>query len=114
VGGDDAVRPAFPASPEDLPAVGDPVFRLHQRLIGLRRRSPWLVRAHTVVESVENRLLVYRSVDPDEPSRQVRVILNVDDAPYRVPAAGTVLEASDGSSAASVAPHGWAILDPAS
>jgi glycosidase len=113
VGGDDAVRPAFPASPQELPAVGDPVFRLHQRLIGLRRRHPWLVRAHTVVESVENRVLVYRSSDRDDPSRAVRVVLNIDDTAYRLPGGGTVLEASDGSGASSVAPHGWAILTPA-
>src|SRR3954447_26444214 len=112
-GGDDEVRPAFPASPQELPAVGDPVFRLHQRLIGLRRRHPWLVRAHTVVESVENRMLVYRSIDRDDRSRWLQVVLNVDDRAYRVPVSSAVLEASDGSSASSVAAHGWAILGPA-
>ncbi|WP_104163457.1 alpha-amylase family glycosyl hydrolase [Cryobacterium sp. N22] len=42
-GGDDAIRPAYPASPADLdPAAGAETFVLHQELIGLRRRHPWL------------------------------------------------------------------------
>jgi cyclomaltodextrinase len=44
-GGDDAVRPAFPAAPSDLSRAGWPVYHLHQELISLRRRNPWLHRA---------------------------------------------------------------------
>jgi cyclomaltodextrinase len=43
-GGDEEVRPAFPERPEQLSRVGEPVRALHQRLIGLRRRKPWMVR----------------------------------------------------------------------
>ena len=46
-GGDDAVRPAFPATPADLAPFGWPTYRLHQDLIGLRRRHPWLVGARS-------------------------------------------------------------------
>ncbi len=46
-GGDDAIRPAFPAAPADLPPDGWRYYRLHQRLIGFRRRHSWLVRART-------------------------------------------------------------------
>lgn len=42
VGGDDAIRPAFPATPAELGGGDEGVFRLHQRLIGVRRRNPWL------------------------------------------------------------------------
>ncbi|VIO69569.1 Cyclomaltodextrinase [Bradyrhizobium ivorense] len=35
-GGDDAIRPAFPATPVDLASFGWPTYRLHQELIGLR------------------------------------------------------------------------------
>ena len=37
-GGDDAIRPAFPASPADLAPFGWPTYRLHQDLIGMRRK----------------------------------------------------------------------------
>ena len=49
-GGDDAIRPAFPASPAGLLPEGWRYYRLHQRLIGFRRRHPWLVRARTAAE----------------------------------------------------------------
>ena len=44
-GGDDAVRPAFPAGPDSLAQEGWPIYRLHQHLIGLRRRHAWLTTA---------------------------------------------------------------------
>ncbi|MDT5363768.1 MAG: cyclomaltodextrinase / maltogenic alpha-amylase / neopullulanase, partial [Mycobacterium sp.] len=46
-GGDDAVRPEFAAHPSDDEPLGQDVFRLHQYLIGLRRRNPWLHEART-------------------------------------------------------------------
>lgn len=61
-GGDDAVRPAFPTDPGTLPDGADPdVLSLHQELIGLRRRHPWLHTARTDVEDVTDERLVYRS-----------------------------------------------------
>ena len=38
--------------------MGEPIFRLHQDLIGLRRRNPWLVHART--EKLELRNEFYR------------------------------------------------------
>ena len=61
LGGDDAVRPAFPASPAELPVEGSRMFRAHQDLIGLRRRHPWLVSARTDVVELTNARYVYRS-----------------------------------------------------
>jgi hypothetical protein len=40
-GGDDAVRPPSP-TPQGSSPLGWGVYRLHQRLIGVRRRHPWL------------------------------------------------------------------------
>jgi hypothetical protein len=40
-GGDDDIRPAFPVGPSDLSLVGKHIYRLHQDLIGTRRRHPW-------------------------------------------------------------------------
>ena len=59
-GGDDAVRPAFPATPAELPPDGWPVYRLHQELIGLRRRHPWLHRARTEQLHLANEVLAYQ------------------------------------------------------
>jgi glycosidase len=49
LGGDDAVRPAYPDSPADLPR--DEAWRMHADLIALRRARPWLGGA--VTEKVE-------------------------------------------------------------
>jgi len=46
-GGDDAIRPAFPATPSGLAPYGWPVYRLHQEVIGIRRKHPWLHRAQS-------------------------------------------------------------------
>jgi cyclomaltodextrinase / maltogenic alpha-amylase / neopullulanase len=48
-GGDDAIRPRFPGGRDELAAAGWSVYRLHQNLIGLRRRNPWLHNARTKV-----------------------------------------------------------------
>ena len=62
LGGDDEVRPALPAAPADLAPYGAWMLRLHQDLIGLRRRHPWLVRARTEVTSLDNPRLAYDAV----------------------------------------------------
>ena len=64
IGGDDEVRPTFPADPGELSRVGEPVRQLHQRLIGVRRRKPWMVRGNFEQLHVENSVLVYRVSDP--------------------------------------------------
>jgi cyclomaltodextrinase / maltogenic alpha-amylase / neopullulanase len=84
-GGDDEIRPAFPAGPGLLAPEGWPVYRLHQRLIGFRRRHPWLVRARTTVLHRGNTELAFRSASPDG-SGELLVLLNVGDEPFRFPA----------------------------
>ncbi|HQR28710.1 MAG TPA: alpha-amylase family protein [Nocardioides sp.] len=61
VGGDDEIRPPLPARPEELAEEGRWMYRVHQQVLGLRRRHPWLVRARTSVVSLANERLVYRS-----------------------------------------------------
>ncbi|NUR83765.1 MAG: alpha-amylase [Nonomuraea sp.] len=56
-GGDDAVRPAFPDAPVERGAT----YRLHQDLIGNRRRHPGLVRARTTVEELTNHSAALRT-----------------------------------------------------
>ncbi|AYD88972.1 alpha-amylase [Actinomyces lilanjuaniae] len=65
LGGDDAVRPALPEQPSGLSAAGQWMYRLHQDLIGVRRRHPWLVRARTEVTSLDNPVLAYDAVGQD-------------------------------------------------
>ena len=61
LGGDDAVRPAFPDDPSQLSGLGEWLHRSHQQLIGLRRRHPWLVRARTERLELTNTRYVYRA-----------------------------------------------------
>jgi cyclomaltodextrinase / maltogenic alpha-amylase / neopullulanase len=81
-GGDDAIRPEFPAEPSLLAPDGWPVYRLHQRLIGFRRRHPWLVRARTSVRHLSDTAFAYQSAAAEG---SVTVLLNVGDEPFRFP-----------------------------
>jgi len=119
-GGDDAVRPEFTAPLMGVDEQGHDVFRLHQYLIGLRRRHPWLHAARTSPRSLTNTQYVYETrSDADG----LLVALNVDDAPLSVSLAelgfgqGQVV-AGSGAPAQSVVgdaeipPHGWLIIAP--
>ena len=62
LGGDDEVRPAFPTAPEGLAREGWWMYRLHQELIALRRRHPWLQACRTRVLEKRETVLVYEAV----------------------------------------------------
>ena len=64
-GGDDEIRPAFPSSPAGLAPDGWRYYRLHQRLIGFRRRHPWLVRARTAAEHLTDSAMALRASGAD-------------------------------------------------
>jgi glycosidase len=81
-GGDDAIRPAFPGSPDELAPYGLPTYRLHQELIGVRRRNAWLTRARTTVEHLTNETIAMRSRHGDD---WVLLLLNVSDEEQRFP-----------------------------
>jgi cyclomaltodextrinase len=83
-GGDDAVRPAFPAGPGELSELGLPTYRLHQELIGLRRRHRWLHTARTMTLHLANEQLVYETAAD---GRRLVVALSVADRPGELPAA---------------------------
>jgi cyclomaltodextrinase len=111
VGGDDAIRPQFPSSPADLSPLGESTFRLHQELIGLRRRHPWLHRARTTTLHLTNMTLLYEVRAGDH---RLVTALNLDDTPLEHDVAG-ISEVLAGvarldGSAVTVAPHGWAVL----
>jgi cyclomaltodextrinase / maltogenic alpha-amylase / neopullulanase len=129
-GGDDAVRPEFAAHPSDerlredhRPSGGSfasDVFRLHQHLIGLRRRHPWLHAARTTPLHLTNRHYVYRTHSGDD---ALVVALNVDDTSLRVSlpelgidsgrlVAGSGMPNEEVVNVVEVAAHGWAIIAP--
>lgn len=113
-GGDDEVRPAFPAHPDELSRLGEPVLNLHKQLIALRRQHPWLHHARLEVTHVANDQIVYRSTGE---GRVIVVALNLAEEPARVPVpavrdvlAGWADGASPGGSDVTVAANGWAVL----
>jgi cyclomaltodextrinase len=99
-GGDDAIRPEFPATPAGLAPHGWDTYRLHQRLLGLRRRHPWLTRSRSRIEHLTNQAVAIRAVPPAGPG--LLLLLNLGDEPYRFPLEG---EPSAG-------PHGWSVVEP--
>jgi cyclomaltodextrinase len=114
-GGDDAIRPAFPAGPADLAPFGWPIYRLHQELIGLRRRHPWLHRARNRVIALRNTEFIYEASHQEH---RLWVALNLDDAPVvrAIDAnverlAGDVVVSRNGAATEiTVPPHGWGIV----
>lgn len=117
VGGDDEIRPAFPDLPSGLAPYGWPVYRLHQQLIGFRRRHPWLHRAQTRAVHLGNTRLTYESVGE---GGRLMTALNlegegVQPAPEmtRVVAGhGEILRPGESRASVRLPERGWAILAP--
>ena len=115
-GGDDEIRPGFPGGPDELAPGGWPVYRLHQDLIGLRRRHAWLHRAKTEMLHLASEQMIYR-VAAGEESLVVALSLADGEVRAEVPGVGAVL-AGPGTLAGAGGPdaqvilpaHGWAIL----
>jgi cyclomaltodextrinase len=120
-GGDDEIRPAFPGGPDGLAPGGWPIYRLHQDLIGLRRRHPWLHRAQATMLHLAGEQMIYRVAVPgaDAAQESLVVALNLADQEVReaVPGAreglagpGTLAGAGGPDAQVILPPHGWAIL----
>jgi glycosidase len=80
-GTDDPLRPAFPATPDDLPHQGRWLYDVHRELLGLRRQRPWLERAVTTLDEVTCPRLTYTSTNPADASQSVRVSLDLTKRP---------------------------------
>jgi cyclomaltodextrinase len=110
IGGDDEIRPAFPTGPDELIPEGWTTYRLHQDLIGLRRRHSWLHRARTTTVELKNEHFVY---DASDGKHSLRVCLNLsDDLLALVDVEREVLagNASHDAGTTTVPAHGWAVL----
>ncbi len=64
LGGDDEVRPVFPSTPAELAPYGAWMYRLHQDLIGIRRRHPWLVHGRVEKLQLTNEHFRYAVTNP--------------------------------------------------
>ncbi len=114
-GGDDAIRPAFPATPAQLAPFGWPTYRLHQELIGLRRRFPWLHRARSRVTELRNTDFTFEAFHEQN---RLWVALNLADAPVvrAIPAAvdkqagDLTVRRTGATTEITLPPHGWGIL----
>jgi glycosidase len=107
VGGDDAIRPEFPETPAELASVGLPTYRLHQRLIGVRRRNAWLTRARTTVEHLTNQTVALRSTGDGV----LLLLLNISDEDQRFPVDATGLTAEEPADDPLLVPaHSWRLL----
>ena len=119
-GGDDAVRPEFTAPLMGVDEHGHDVYRLHQYLIGLRRRHPWLHTARTSPLRLTNTQYVYATRNGSD---VLLVALNIDDEPLSlslpelgfgagqiVAGSGAPPESTVGD--AEIEPHGWLIIAP--
>jgi glycosidase len=102
-GGDDAIRPPFPDSPAGLAPYGWPTYRLHERLIGIRRRHPWLAHAALTPVHLTNTAL---ALTAEGDGQRVLALLNVGDDDYTFPVDATGLQPAS----LTVPGHDWAIL----
>ncbi len=118
LGGDDAVRPEFPpappADPTTLPgaeADAAAVLAVHQELVALRRRHPWLRTAQTDLVHVANTAVSLRTATGTD---ALVTVLNLADESVSLPAAGATSVAAGTATIAGaqveLAPHGWAVL----
>ena len=85
---DAELRPALPDNPEQLAELGKWLFRVHQDLIGLRRRNPWLTRGRLEVVDKDNTRIDYRVCGLDHVMAvtltlvpQPQVVITVDAQP---------------------------------
>jgi glycosidase len=120
VGGDDAVRPEFASPPNHLDDTSREVLTLHQYLVGLRRRNPWLHDATTSALYLQNKGYAYQTRHGDD---ALIVALNIDDSPLPLPVTelaggparlmgGTAAPADDVVDDVVVPPQGWLVLRP--
>jgi glycosidase len=86
---DDPLRPPLPASPDGLAPQGWWLYRLHQELIGLRRRNPWLARGRVRVVGKDRTWITYETTGADGQVMRVELTLDPEPAARVVLAGGT-------------------------
>jgi cyclomaltodextrinase / maltogenic alpha-amylase / neopullulanase len=107
--GDDAVRPEMPKDRWLFTHSHPELEQAYRRVIGLRRRNPWLVDAMMETEQVENARLVIRA-KARHGEQSLVLALNLTDEPLALTDSAEVLEAEPDVADQAVAPHGWAVV----
>jgi glycosidase len=106
-GGDDAVRPPLPTSPQPQDVDQASILDLHRHLTHLRRARSWLDTATLEIVDVANAHLRYRVSRGD---RAIIVVLNVGPEPIAVDG-HAIAGHGVGTNPATVAPNSWALLE---
>jgi glycosidase len=107
--GDDAVRPAMPSERGLFDNPHPEVEQVYRRMIGIRRRHPWLTDAVIETRQVANSHVVVRS-RARHGAESLTLSLNLADEPLALGTGWAVLEAEPTITDGAVAPHGWAIV----
>jgi glycosidase len=107
--GDDAVRPEMPYERGLFDHSHPEVEQAYRRMIGLRRRHPWLVDGVIEIELADKARLVVRS-RARHGVESLTLALNLAGEPLVLTDVVEVLEAQPAGSGGTVAPHGWAVV----
>jgi cyclomaltodextrinase / maltogenic alpha-amylase / neopullulanase len=107
--GDDAVRPEMPHERWLFQHSHPEVEQAYRRMIGLRRRHPWLVDGVLQIELVDKAHLIVRS-QARRGHESLTLALNLGSAPLLLSDAAEVLEAQPAVVGGAVPPHGWAVV----
>jgi glycosidase len=107
--GDDAVRPEMPKQRWLFTHSHPEVEQAYRRMIGLRRRNPWLVDAIIQTEQVDNAHLLIRA-RARHGEQSLALALNLTNEPSTLTHNAEVLEAEPDLTDGAVAPHGWAVI----
>jgi hypothetical protein len=83
--------------------------RTYRRVIGLRRRNPWLLDAMIETKQVDNAHLVVRA-HARNGEQSLALALNLTGEPLALGDRAEVLEAEPDLADGAVAPHGWAVV----
>jgi cyclomaltodextrinase len=107
--GDDAIRPEMPDERWLFVHSHPELEQVYRRIIGLRRRHPWLVDGVIEIELVDSARLVLRS-RARKGENSLILALNLASEPLVLASAAEVLEAQPAVAGGAVAPHGWAVV----
>lgn len=115
--GEAGIRPMFPDTPSSLAPWGWPTYHLHQQLIAIRARNPWLTRARPEVLHVTDETLALRAVPEDGHARVLTTLLSLAPGPvtFDIPMPAAVVEAQSAAAGDSHAPaqlgaRSWRII----
>jgi cyclomaltodextrinase / maltogenic alpha-amylase / neopullulanase len=107
--GDDAVRPEMPTERWLFTHSHPEVEQAYRRVIGLRRRNPWLVDAMIETEQVDAARIIIRA-RARHGEQSLALALNLTGRPFALTGSAEVLEAEPEVADRAVAPHGWAVV----